>query len=133
MTPPGGRRLATATPIAADKRYADHAALLADPDVDAVYVSTPHPWHAELSIAALRAGKHVLTEKPGGMNAAEVTALTEVAAQQGRLWAEAFMYRCHPQIARVLEIVESGEIGELAHIRTHFGFNASYNPASPPV
>ena len=116
--------------IAADKRYADHAALLADPDVDAVYVATPHPWHAEISIAALRAGKHVLTEKPGGMNAAEVTAITEVAAQEGRLWAEAFMYRCHPQIARVLEIVESGEIGELTHIRTHFGFNASYNPAS---
>lgn len=116
--------------IAADKRFADAAALLADPDVQAVYVSTPHPWHAELSIAALRAGKHVLTEKPGGMNAAEVTAITEVAAQEGRLWAEAFMYRLHPQIARVLEVIKAGEIGDPVHIRSHFGFSSSFNETS---
>ena len=112
------------------KRYADHAALLADTDIDAVYVSTPHPWHAELSIAALRAGKHVLCEKPAGMNAAEVTAVTEVAAQAGRFFMEAFMYRCHPQIARVLAIIASGEIGVPHHIKTHFGFNAPYQPGS---
>ncbi len=112
------------------KRYADYAALLADPDVDAVYVATPHPWHAELSIAALRAGKHVLCEKPAGMNAAEVTAVTEVAAQEGRFFMEAFMYRCHPQIARVLEIIAAGEIGTPQHIKTHFGFNAPYRPGS---
>ena len=111
-------------------RYASHAALLADPQVDAIYVSTPHPWHAELSIAALRAGKHVLCEKPAGMNAAEVTAVTEVAAQTGRFFMEAFMYRCHPQIARVLAIIASGEIGVPHHIKTHFGFNAPYQPGS---
>lgn len=116
--------------IAADKRYPDHAALLADPAVQAVYVATPHPWHAELTIAALRAGKPVLTEKPGGMNAAEVTAITEIAAQEGRLWAEAFMYRLHPQIARVLAVIASGEIGAPVHIRTHFGFNAGFNETS---
>ena len=116
--------------IPAAKRYDTYAALMADPDVDAVYVATPHPWHAELSIAALRAGKHVLCEKPAGMNAAEVTAVTEVAAQQGRFFMEAFMYRCHPQIARVLEIIASGEIGKLQHIKTHFGFNAPYKPGS---
>ena len=116
--------------IAADKRYGDHAALLADDQVDAIYVSTPHPWHAELSIAALRAGKHVLCEKPAGMNAAEVTAVTEVAAQCGKLFMEAFMYRLHPQIARVLEIIASGEIGTPQHIKTHFGFNAPYKPGS---
>ena len=111
-------------------RYADHTALLADADVDAIYVSTPHPWHAEMSIAALRAGKHVLCEKPAGMNAAEVVAVTEVARQQGRFFMEAFMYRCHPQIARVLEIIASGEIGVPHHIKTHFGFNAPFSPGS---
>ena len=85
--------------IPAAKRYATYAAIMADPEVDALYISTPHPWHAELSIQAMRAGKHVLCEKPAGMNAAEVTAVTEVAAQTGRFFMEAFMYRCHPQIA----------------------------------
>ncbi len=116
--------------IASDKRYADYASIVADPDIDAIYVSTPHPWHAELSILALRAGKAVLCEKPGGMNVAEVMAVTEVAAQQGRFYMEAFMYRCHPQIARVLEIIAGGEIGDITHIKTHFGFNASYRPGS---
>ena len=116
--------------IAAGKRYDSYAALMADPDVDAVYISTPHPWHAELSLQALRAGKHVLCEKPAGMNAAEVIAVSEVAAQEGRFFMEAFMYRCHPQIARVLEIIASGEIGTVRHIKTQFGFNAPYKPGS---
>ena len=116
--------------IASDKRYADYASIVADPDIDAIYVSTPHPWHAELSILALRAGKAVLCEKPGGMNVAEVMAVTEVAAQQGRFYMEAFMYRCHPQIARVLEIIAAGEIGDITHIKTHFGFNAPYREGS---
>ncbi len=103
---------------------------MADPDIDAVYISTPHPWHAELSIAALRAGKAVLCEKPAGMNAAEVIAVTEVAAQENRFFMEAFMYRCHPQIARVLAIIAAGEIGTPTHIRTHFGFNATFDPKS---
>jgi predicted dehydrogenase len=116
--------------IAPAQRFDSYAGLLADPGVDAVYISTPHPWHAELSIAALRAGKHVLCEKPAGMNAAEVVAVTEVAAQEGRFFMEAFMYRCHPQIARVLAIIASGEIGRVVHIRTFFGFNAPYRPDS---
>ncbi|MEO8243288.1 MAG: aldo/keto reductase [bacterium] len=116
--------------IAEAKRFADYASILADAEVDAIYVSTPHPWHAELSIKALRAGKHVLCEKPAGMNAAEVTAVTEVAAQEGRFFMEAFMYRCHPQIARVLEIIRNGDIGTLQHIKTHFGFDAPYKPGS---
>ena len=124
------RRAAFGDKYGLDTRYDTYAALLADPDIDAVYVSTPHPWHAELSIAALRAGKHVLCEKPAGMNAAEVTAVTEVAAQTGKLFMEAFMYRLHPQIARVLQIIASGEIGTPQHIKTHFGFNAPYREGS---
>lgn len=116
--------------IAAGKRYDSYAALLADGEIDAVYIATPHPWHAELSIQALRAGKHVLCEKPAGMNAAEVVAVTEVAAEVGRFFMEAYMYRCHPQIARVLEILAAGEIGTPQHIRSQFGFNAPYRPGS---
>lgn len=112
--------------VAADKRHATYEALLADKDIDAIYISTPHPWHAKWSIAALRAGKAVLVEKPAGMNSAEVIAVTEVARQTGKFFMEAFMYRCHPQIARVLEIIKSGEIGKLSHIRTHFGFSAGF-------
>lgn len=116
--------------IAEAQRHDSYAAILADDQVDAIYISTPHPWHAELSIQALRAGKHVLCEKPAGMNAAEVTAVTEVAAQEGRFFMEAFMYRCHPQMARVLQIIAEGEIGKVEHIRTQFGFNAPYKPGS---
>lgn len=116
--------------IADGKRYTDYAALMADPNIDAVYIATPHPWHAELSIAALRAGKAVLCEKPAGMNSAEVVAVIEVAREVGRFYMEAFMYRCHPQIARVLSVIASGEIGDISHISTHFGFNAGFNPTS---
>lgn len=116
--------------IASDKRYDNYEALVADPDIDAIYVSTPHPWHANLAILAMRAGKAVLVEKPAGMCSAEVIAITEIAAQENVFFMEAFMYRCHPQIARVLEIIKSGEIGEINHIKTHFGFHAAYNPKS---
>ena len=116
--------------LAADRQFSDVDAMLRDPDIDAVYVSTPHPWHAELSVRALRAGKHVLCEKPAGMNAAEVVAVTEVAAQEARFFMEAVMYRCHPQIARVLEVIAAGDIGTPVHIRTAFGFNAGFSQTS---
>ncbi len=116
--------------VPAAARYAAAQDLLADPQIDAVYISTPHPWHAELSIAALRAGKHVLCEKPAGMNAAEVVAVTEVATQEGRFFMEAYMYRCHPQIDRVLKIIADGEIGTPVHIEARFGFNAGFNASS---
>ena len=128
-----GNRLKTfgdAYAIAADRRHSTYAALAADPDIDAVYISTPHPWHAELSILAMRAGKAVVCEKPAGMNAAEVVAVTEVAQQQGVFFMEAFMYRCHPQIARLLAIIASGEIGRIQHIQTRFGFATKPDPKS---
>jgi len=116
--------------IAPAMRFSDYAALAASPDIDAIYIATPHPWHAELSIMALRAGKAVLCEKPAGLTSTEVIAVTEVAAQTQRFYMEAFMYRCHPQIARVLEIIASGEIGQITHIKSHFGFNAGFNATS---
>jgi len=116
--------------VAADKRHATYEALIADKDVDAVYISTPHPWHAQWAIKAMRGGKAVLVEKPAGMNAAEVVALTEVAEQSGVFFMEAYMYRCHPQIARVLELIASGEIGTLRHLKANFGFNAPFKADS---
>ena len=116
--------------VAADKRDADYAVLAADPELDAVYISTPHPFHAELSIMAMRAGKHVLCEKPAGMTASQVVAMTEVAAQQDVFFMEAFMYRCHPQIARMLEILAVGEIGDILHVRAAFGYAAPFDAQS---
>ena len=116
--------------IADAKRHASYEALAADPDVDAIYVSTPHPWHAELAIMAMRHGKAVVCEKPAGMNGAEITTVTEVAAQAGVFFMEAFMYRCHPQMARLVEILKSGEIGEVRHIKATFGFTSRRNSSS---
>ncbi len=116
--------------IAESKRHSTYEALAADPDIDAIYVSTPHPWHAELSIMAMRHGKAVVCEKPMGMHAGEAAAVTEAAAQAGVFFMEAFMYRCHPQIARLVEIIKSGEIGQVRHIKATFGFSSQRNPAS---
>ena len=113
-----------------ERRHATYEALIGDPEIDAIYISTPHPWHAEWAIKAMRAGKAVLVEKPAGMNVAEVVAVTEVAEQCGTFFMEAYMYRCHPQIARLLEIIASGEIGTLQHIKATFGFSASFNADS---
>lgn len=116
--------------ITPNKRYVDHQQLCSDPDIDAIYISTPHPFHAELAISCMRAGKPVLCEKPAGVTAEQVLAVTEVAGQQGVFFMEALMYRCHPQIARMIEIVQSGEIGEIRHIRADFGFSTPFDPAS---
>ena len=113
--------------IATHLRFETYEALAASPDVDAVYIGTPHPFHAEQAIMLMRHGKHVLTEKPAGMTAAEVQAQLDVAAQENVFWMEAFMYRCHPQIARVLELIRSGEIGRVLHISTRLGFAAPFN------
>ncbi|MEN8888516.1 MAG: aldo/keto reductase [Celeribacter marinus] len=116
--------------IADDMRFDDYAALCAAPDIDAIHITTPHPFHAELALMALRAGKHVSVEKPAGLNAAEVTVLVEAAAQENLFFMEAYMYLLHPQIARMIEILKSGEIGEITHIRASFGFNAPFDAAS---
>jgi predicted dehydrogenase/aryl-alcohol dehydrogenase-like predicted oxidoreductase len=116
--------------IADGMRFDSYEALAASPDIHAVYISTPHPWHAELSIMAMRHGKAVVCEKPAGMNAGEVTAVTEVAAQAGVFFMEAFMYRCHPQIARLVGIIKSGEIGAVKHIKATFGFASTRDPKS---
>lgn len=97
-------------------------ALLADPAVDAIYIATPHISHAQWAIKAAEAGKHVLVEKPMGLTAFEADAMIHAARKAGTFLGEAFMYRLHPQTAKLVEIVKSGAIGEVRLIRTSFGF-----------
>lgn len=112
------------------KRYTDYRDLCADPDVNAIHIATPHPFHAEQALMAIRAGKHVSVEKPAGITAAEVTTLVTAAEQSWVFFMEAYMYLCHPQIARAVEIIRSGEIGTVRHLRATFGFDAPFDPSS---
>ena len=102
---------------------AGYEALLADPDVDAVYIATPHTGHAEWAIKAVRAGKHVLVEKPIALTAYDADAVFHEARKAGVFAGEAYMYRLHPQTAKLVELIKSGVIGDVRIIRTSFGFN----------
>jgi predicted dehydrogenase len=94
--------------------------LIARPDIDAVYNALTPSRHADLSIAALQAGKHVLCEKPIAMNEGEARAMVAAAQASGRVLMEAFHYRYHPMFARVLEIIGSGEMGEVRALSAVF-------------
>lgn len=108
--------------------YGSHAELLANSEIDAVYIATPHPFHAELAIAAAKAGKHILCEKPIAMNLRETEAIVAAAKENGVTLMEAFMYRCHPQTQRVCELIREGVIGEVKLIQAAFSFNAGFDP-----
>jgi len=105
--------------------HAGYDALLADPDVEAVYVSLPNGLHVEWAIRALRAGKHVLCEKPLSRHAAEVERAFAVAQEADRLLMEAFMWRHSPQTLRLAELVEQGAVGETRLVRAAFSFPLS--------
>ena len=130
----GSRTQAAADAFASDydgiTAHGSYDALLEDDDVDAIYVSTPHPQHAEWTIKALEAGKAVLCEKPMGVNHAEVMAMVETAAFHNRFLMEAFMYRTHPQTAKVIELIRDGAIGEVRQVNASHGFASPFNPAS---
>ncbi len=100
----------------------DYASVLADPEVDAVYVPLPNSLHAEWTLEALRAGKHVLCEKPLTANAAEAATVAgasqEALERSGLVVAEAFHYRTHPFVRRLREIVASGELGRVRRIES---------------
>ena len=113
------------------RAHGSYEAVLADPAVQAVYISTPHPMHVEWVIRAARAGKHILCEKPIGLNHSEAMAAAEAARNNGVFLMEAFMYRCHPQAAKIVGIVQSGRLGKLRMIEATFGFDAgAFNPES---
>jgi predicted dehydrogenase len=107
------------------KAVLGYDALLADPEVDVVYVPLPNSLHAEWSVRAARAGKHVLCEKPLALSIEEVDRVAEAARANGVVVAEAFMYRHHPQTQRVVEIVRSGALGRPQLVRGAFTFTLS--------
>jgi xylose dehydrogenase (NAD/NADP) len=104
------------------RAHGSYEALLADPEVDAVYVPLPNSMHVEWSIRALEAGKHVLCEKPMSRHPADVERAFDVAEGSGRVLMEAFMWRHHPQLERARELIASGAIGTLRVVRAAFSF-----------
>jgi predicted dehydrogenase len=104
------------------RAYGSYEALLADPEIEAVYISLPNTLHCDWSIKALEAGKHVLCEKPLSRHPEEVAAAFDAADRTGFLLSEAFMWRHNPQTAQLVELVEGGAIGELRMIRSVFSY-----------
>lgn len=96
--------------------------LLADPDIDAIYNPLPNSLHAEWTIRALQAGKHVLCEKPFASNTREAEKMARVAHEAGLVLSEAFAYRYHPLTTRVKEIIAHEELGRIKHIEAQFCF-----------
>lgn len=125
-----GKADALADLFGVEKRYESYEDLLADDAIDAVYVSTIHPAHPEPVRMAAQAGKHILVEKPIAMNAETAATMIDAARTNDVFLMEAFMYRCHPQIARTVALIQDGAIGEVRVVRSTFGFHASFNPDS---
>jgi predicted dehydrogenase len=113
---------AVATRLGIPRAHGSYEALLEDPDVDAVYIPLPNHLHAEWTLRAAGAGKHVLCEKPLAMDEAQAREVVDGCAEAGVLLMEAFMYRLHPQWDRVRELVSSGRIGELNAIQGFFSY-----------
>jgi D-xylose 1-dehydrogenase (NADP+, D-xylono-1,5-lactone-forming) len=105
-----------------ERAYGSYEELLADPDIEAVYISLPNTLHSEWSIRSVEAGKHVLCEKPLSRHPEEVEAAFDAAERAGRLLSEAFMYRHNPQTARFRQLLDEGAIGEPRLVRSTFSY-----------
>ena len=115
---------AVARSLRISKTYGSYEALLADPEIEAVYIPLPNHLHVDWSIRALEAGKHVLCEKPIGMDAADAQRLLEATGRHPQLKVmEAFMYRLHPQWVKARELVADGQIGQLRTIQSFFSYH----------
>jgi predicted dehydrogenase len=104
------------------RAFGSYEAMLADPEIDVIYNPLPNHLHAEWTIKALQRGKHVLCEKPLALSVADVDAIISAAKNTGKVVAEAFMYRHHPQTLKVKEIADSGALGQLRLIRGAFTY-----------
>jgi xylose dehydrogenase (NAD/NADP) len=104
------------------RAYGSYEALLADPDIDVIYNPLPNHLHAEWTIKALEAGKHVLCEKPMVLSLDEVDAIAAAAGKHGRIVVEAYAYRSHPQTRKVREIIENGKLGRIKMVHGSFSF-----------
>jgi predicted dehydrogenase len=132
LTAVGSRSQASAEKFAAEYRvprsHSTYEALLADSQVQAVYISTPHSLHAEWCLKAAKAGKHILCEKPLTLNHTEALAVVDTVRKHDVFLMEAFMYRCHPQTAKLIELLREKIIGEVRVIHASFGFHRDFNP-----
>src|SRR5215467_6900075 len=102
--------------------------LLADKEVEAVYVATPHPFHEKMALAAIAAGKPVLCEKPLAMDAAASEKVIEAARKKGVFLMEGYMYRCHPLMKQLIAQLQAGVIGNIRHVRADFAFRVPRDP-----
>jgi D-xylose 1-dehydrogenase (NADP+, D-xylono-1,5-lactone-forming) len=105
------------------RTFGSYEAMLADPDIDVIYNSLPNGLHAEWTIKAAHAGKHILCEKPLAVTTAEVDAMADAAGKAGVYVTEAFMYRHHPQTLKAKELIEAGAIGKVRLVRGSFTFS----------
>src|SRR5579884_1045354 len=108
--------------------YSNYEQIIQDPAIDAIYNPLPNSLHAEWTIKALQAGKHVLCEKPLAVTAEEATSMVEAAHTHNVLLMEAFMYRFHPQIVWALEQAHSGVVGPVRLVRASFSFDLRAHP-----
>jgi len=125
----GSRSQPAATQFAAEfgiqQFHSGYEQVLADPQLDAVYLALPNSMHNEWTIRALEAGKHVLCEKPIAANKTEAIAMFETARRVGRVLVEAFMYRAHPQTQEVIDKVRMSAIGQVKLVRTSFCYHTN--------
>jgi predicted dehydrogenase len=107
--------------------HGSYEALLADKNVEAVYIATPHPQHHEWVMRAAEAKKHILCEKPLAVHYDQAGAMMQAAWENSVFFMEAYMYRCHPQIARMIELIRAGTIGDVRVIKATFGSPVPYD------
>lgn len=129
LTTVASRSLETAQKYASEHHIPNalgsYEALLDDPDIDVIYIPLPNHLHAEWAIRAVQAGKHVLCEKPLALTTGEVEAMMEAAQASGKIIAEAFMYRHHPQTLKIQEMIAGGKIGQVRLVKGAFTYNLS--------